>query len=127
MTHPHKSQSGLGRIVKAAKYSWRGLCAAWRHEHAFRQELVLATVLIPAAFWLGRDPMQIALLAGSVMLVLIVELLNSAIEAVVDRVSLDLHDLSGRAKDCGSAAVFLALILCAVVWLAAIVQQLSNR
>jgi len=120
MTHPHKSVGGLQRIVHAAGYSFAGLGAAWRHEGAFRQECVLALVLLPAAVWLGRSWIETALLAGSVMLVLIVELLNSAIETVVDRVSPDLHPLSKRAKDIGSAAVMLALVTCALLWATAL-------
>lgn len=110
----------MDRVIRATGYSWQGLVAAVRHESAFRQELVAGLVLIPAAFWLGRTWAERALLAGSVVLVLIVELLNSGIEAVVDRVSLDLHELSKRAKDYGSAAVLLSLLLCAAVWASAL-------
>ena len=117
MTHPQKARGGLDRIVHATGYSLAGLGAAWRHESAFRQECMLALVLWPVAVWLGRNWVETALLAGSVMLVLIVELLNSAIEAVVDRVSPDLHPLSKRAKDIGSAAVMLSLVTAAVIWL----------
>jgi diacylglycerol kinase (ATP) len=120
MSNPHKGRTGLERIAYAAKYSWQGLSTAVRSESAFRQEVVLAALMLPAAWWLGRNWWEVALLAGTVVLVLIVELLNSAIEAVVDRVSLDLHDLSKRAKDYGSAAVFLALVLCGATWAAAL-------
>lgn len=120
MTHPQKARGGWGRIAHATSYSLAGLGAAWRHERAFRQECVLAVVLLPAAVWLGQSWLESALLAASVMLVLIVELLNSAIEAVVDRVSPDLHPLSKRAKDIGSAAVMLALAACALVWASAL-------
>jgi diacylglycerol kinase (ATP) len=113
----------LERIVRAAGYSIAGLSAAWRHETAFRQECALAVVMLPAACWVGRNWIEVALLAGSVMCVLIVELLNSAIEAVVDRVSADLHPLSKRAKDIGSAAVMLSLISCAALWSAALWQR----
>jgi diacylglycerol kinase (ATP) len=123
MTHPHKGRTGLDRIVHAAGYSLQGLAAALRHESAFRQEAALAVVMLPAAFWLGRTWVEVALLAGCVVLVLIVELMNSAVEAVVDRVSLDLHELSKRAKDIGSAAVMLALLLCAGVWATALWQR----
>lgn len=94
----------------------QGFHAAWRHESAFRQETLLTAALIPAAVWLGENATQIALLVGTLLLVVIVELLNSAIEAVVDRVGDEHHPLSGRAKDMGSAAVFLALALTLVVW-----------
>jgi diacylglycerol kinase (ATP) len=120
MTHPQKARVGWTRIVHATGYSLAGLGAAWRHESAFRQECILAIVLIPVAVWIGRTWIETALLAGSIMLVLIVELLNSAIEAVVDRVSPDLHPLSKRAKDIGSAAVMLAIVTCALLWLAAL-------
>jgi diacylglycerol kinase (ATP) len=120
MTHPHKARAGVERIVHATGYSLAGLSAAWRHESAFRQECTLAAVMLPAAWWVGRNWIEIALLAGSVMMVLIVELLNSAIETVVDRVSPELHPLSKRAKDIGSAAVMLALLTCTTVWLSAV-------
>ena len=114
MTKP--GATGLTRILNATRYSWQGLRAALRHEAAFRQELLLALVFIPAAFWVGETAVELALLIGSLLLVLIVELLNSAIEAVVDRIGSDSHDLSGRAKDLGSAAVMLSLLLAGVVW-----------
>jgi diacylglycerol kinase (ATP) len=123
MTHPHKARSGLQRILDAAGYSIAGLAAAWRHESAFRQECVLAVLMLPAAWWVGRNWIEVALLAGSVMGVLIVELLNSAVEAVVDRVSSDLHPLSKRAKDIGSAAVMLSLVTCGALWCAALWQR----
>lgn len=108
--------TGLTRIGKAAIYSMKGFRAAWKHESAFRQETVLALVLTPLALWLGGNAVESALLVGSVFLVVIVELLNSGIEAVVDRVSDEHHKLSGRAKDMGSAAVFLSLVLVLIVW-----------
>jgi|KBSMisStaDraftv2_1062788.scaffolds.fasta_scaffold589545_2 diacylglycerol kinase (ATP) len=116
MTHPHKAHTGVQRIVHAASYSLAGLSAAWRHESAFRQECMLAVVMLPAAWWVGRSWAEVALLVASVMGVLVVELLNSAIEAVVDRVSVDLHPLSKRAKDIGSAAVMLSLVTCGGLW-----------
>jgi len=116
MTHPHKAHTGVQRIVHAASYSLAGLSAAWRHESAFRQECMLAVVMLPAAWWVGRSWAEVALLVVSVMGVLVVELLNSAIEAVVDRVSVDLHPLSNRAKDIGSAAVMLSLVTCGGLW-----------
>ena len=119
MTSPHKGRTGFDRIVHAAGYSFQGLSAAFKAEAAFRQELALAAVLLPASWWLATSWVQGVLLAGSVVLVLIVELLNSAIEATVDRVSLDQHPLAKQAKDVGSAAVMLALLLCAGIWLSA--------
>lgn len=125
MKNPHKGRTGLDRVIHAAGYSAQGLRDAYRHESAFRQETWLAVIMLPAAVWLGRDWREVALLAGSVLLVMIVELLNSGIEAVVDRVSMDLHDLSKRAKDYGSAAVFIALALCGGIWAAALWQRLG--
>lgn len=116
MENPHKSRSGLRRIRNAFFYSLDGFKAALKHEHAFRQEIWLAAVLIPLAFFLPASGVGRALMIGSVLLVLIVELLNSAVEAVVDRVSLEQHALAKRAKDIGSAAVMLALINVGVVW-----------
>lgn len=104
------------RIINAARYSLLGLRAAFVHEAAFRQELALCVILVPLGYWLGHSGVERALLIGSVLLVLIVELLNSAVEAVVDRIGAERHDLSGRAKDIGSAAVFVALLNVAVVW-----------
>lgn len=118
--HPLKGRRGLRRIINAAGYSARGLQAAWAHESAFRQEVALSAVMLPAALWLGTTWVERALLIGTVVLVLTVEMLNSALEAAVDRVSLDLHPLAGRAKDMGSAAVLLALLLCGGTWAAAI-------
>lgn len=114
MAKPGKT--GLARVIDAAGYSWQGLQAAYRHESAFRQELLLALLLTPLALWLGSDGVDYALLIGSLLLVLIVELLNSAVEAVVDRIGEEHHELAGRAKDIGSAAVFVALVNVALVW-----------
>jgi diacylglycerol kinase (ATP) len=108
--------SGLIRIVKALGYSLSGLRAAFTSEAAFRQELLLAVILIPLAFYLHVSHTDRALMIGSVLLVLVIELLNAAIEAVVDRASPEWHELAKRAKDMGSAAVFLALINAAVIW-----------
>lgn len=113
--HPHKQRTGLNRLWHATGYSLAGLRAGWR-EKAFRQEVLLAAVLLPLACWLGRGWVETALLTASVVLVLITELLNSGIEAAIDRIGPELHDLSKRAKDMGSAAVLLALINAAVVW-----------
>ena len=126
MSNPYKGRTGLDRVLRATGYSIAGLHTAYRGESAFRQEIWLAAVLLPAAFWVGRGWVEVALLAGSVVLVLIVELLNSGIEAAIDRVSFELHDLSKRAKDLASAAVFLSLLLCAAVWLAAVWQRVST-
>jgi diacylglycerol kinase (ATP) len=115
--HPRKGKTGLLRLVDAARYSLAGLGAAIRHEDAFRMELALCAVLAPLGLWLGETGVQRALLVGSLFLVLIVELLNSAVEAAVDRVSFDEHPLAKRAKDIGSAAVMLSLVAAAAVWL----------
>ena len=117
MESPHKGETGIRRIISAARNSLAGLAAALRHEDAFRQELILAAILIPLGFFFGVNGLERALLVGSVLVVLIVELLNSAIEATVDRVSLEIHPLARRAKDLGSAAVMLSLVLAASVWL----------
>ncbi len=110
------NNTGLRRLLNATRFSWQGLCAASRHEAAFRQELAASIVLLPLALWLGQTGTERALLLGVWLLVLITELLNSAIEAVVDRFGGEQHELSGRAKDIGSAAVFIALLNAAVVW-----------
>jgi diacylglycerol kinase (ATP) len=125
MTNPHSARTGLARIVQATGYSIDGFAAAYRGESAFRQEVWAAAVLLPLALWVGRSWVETALLMGTVLLVLIVELLNSGIEAAIDRVSLELHELSKRAKDFASAAVFLSLALCGGVWLAALWQRLA--
>ncbi|MFZ5536203.1 MAG: diacylglycerol kinase [Pseudomonadota bacterium] len=108
--------TGLRRVLLAARYSWQGLTTCYRKEAAFRQELWLALLLAPLALWLGKDGVERALLIGSLMLVLVVELLNTGIENVVDRVGSEPHKLSGRAKDMGSAAVFVSLLTTAMVW-----------
>ncbi len=112
----YSGNTGLTRIIKAAQYSKQGIIAAYKHEEAFRQESWLALILIPLAFFVATTGIELALLIGSVILVLIVEILNSAIEAVVDRIGMEHHELCGRAKDMGSAAVMFALINVAVVW-----------
>lgn len=119
--HPLNNGRGLMRAWRAFLCSVKGVSAAFRHESAFRQELALACLFLPAGLYLGQDLSQKILLCGLVILVLITELLNSAIEATVDRIGHDQHELSGRAKDMGSAAVMMALILCggafaAVAW-----------
>lgn len=112
------AKRGWARIVAATRNSLAGLLQAWRQEAAFRQEAVLAAIMLPAAVLAPVSIPEKLLLAGSVVMVLIVELLNSAIETVVDRISLEHHDLSARAKDIGSAAVMLALLFAAAVWIA---------
>jgi diacylglycerol kinase (ATP) len=109
--------TGIRRIIRATGFSVQGFGHAWRHEAAFRQELTLAVVLLPVAIWLGQSLMEKLLLILSLMLVLIVELLNSAIEATVDRIGSDHHELAGRAKDMGSAAVFISLVVVLAVWM----------
>jgi diacylglycerol kinase (ATP) len=124
---PYKSIGGPGRIWNALRYSLRGLALALRVESAFRQELILAAVLVPTAVALRLPALETLALIGSVVVVLIVELINSSIEAAVDRISLDHHRLSGRAKDLGSAAVFLALMLCMLTWLLVAGPALGSR
>ena len=116
--NPHKGRTGLDRLVHAFGYSLQGLRAAFAGESAFRQEVAAAIVLMPLAIWLGSYGVERALLMSSIWLVLIVELLNSALEAAIDRISFDHHELSKRAKDFGSAAVLLSLVLAASVWAA---------
>lgn len=123
MSNPHKGRTGLDRLRHALGYSLDGLRLAYRGESAFRQETWMAVLLLPAAFWLGQGWVEVSLLAGSMLLVLIVELLNSGIEAAIDRVSYELHDLSKRAKDLASAAVLLSLLLCLGIWVAALWQR----
>jgi diacylglycerol kinase (ATP) len=122
--NPQKTRTGLSRIWHAAGYSLAGLRAGW-HEKAFRQEAIAAIVLLPGSFWLGRSWVETALLAGSVLMVMIVELLNTGIETTVDRIGPEWHDLSKRAKDMGSAAVLLALVLCIGIWSAAAFQRIA--
>ena len=110
------NSDGFVRIWRATRYSWQGLRAALRHEAAFRQELALALILAPAGLWLGSNGLERALLLGALLLVLITELVNSAIEAEVDRHGTEAHELAGRAKDLGSAAVFIALLNVPLIW-----------
>jgi len=111
-----KGKRGLKRLWNAFRYSGRGLAAAWKHEDAFRQEVLLAVIALPLGVWLGQNGVERALLLGSVLLIIIVELLNSALESIVDKTSPEMHELAGRAKDMGSAAVLVSLILAALVW-----------
>jgi diacylglycerol kinase (ATP) len=113
---PYKGKTGFRRLWNAFGYSLEGFRAAYKHEDAFRQEVLLAVIMVPLALWLPSSHVGKALMIGSVLLVIVVELLNSAIEAAVDRISLDSHDLAKRAKDIGSAAVLVSLVNVLVVW-----------
>ncbi len=113
---PFKGKTGVVRIVHAFFHSCAGLADAFRHESAFRQEIVLAAILVPTAFWLRVSAVERALLVATVLLVMIVELLNTGVEVAIDRISFERHSLSKRAKDMGSAAVLVALVLMATVW-----------
>ncbi len=108
--------TGFTRVIKATEYSWQGFRAAWKNESAFRQECTLGLLMLPLAFVIGQTMFQVAVLIAVLAVVLITELLNSAVEAVVDRVGHEHHDLAGRAKDMGSAAVFVSLALVVIVW-----------
>lgn len=114
--------TGLARLLKATQYSWQGIRAAFANEQAFRQEIFLAIVFIPLAFYLGENGLERALLVSVILLILIVELVNSAIEAIVDRISAEQHELSGRAKDVASAAVLFSLVNAAVVWVLVLIN-----
>ena len=111
-----KGKQGLTRLINALGYSKDGLAAAWKNEAAFREEVLLAAVAFPLTFYLGQTGIERALLAGSILFILIVEILNSAVEAVVDKASPEKHELAKRAKDMGSAAVLLSLLNAAVIW-----------
>jgi len=124
-SNPHKQRTGLTRLWHATGYSLQGLRAGWS-EKAFRLEACLALVLLPLACYVGRNWLEVVLLVASVVLVLIVELLNSGIEAAIDRIGPEWHTLSKRAKDMGSAAVLLSLLLCGGIWAAAIWQRFSG-
>lgn len=117
--NPQKGRTGFNRVWHAAGYSMAGLRAGW-DEAAFRLEACLSFVMLPLAFWVGRTWVEVALLAGSVLIVMMVELLNTGIEAAIDRIGLERHILSKRAKDMGSAAVFLSLVLAGGIWAAAL-------
>jgi diacylglycerol kinase (ATP) len=124
VVNPQKDRKGLNRVLHAAGYSLAGLRAGWG-ETAFRQEAIASFFLLPAAFWLGRTWVEAALLASSVVLVMVVELLNTAVETAIDRIGPEWHDLSKRAKDMGSAAVLLSLLVCAGIWAAALYHRFS--
>lgn len=119
-----KQRTGLSRMAHAFGYSLSGLRAGWG-ETAFRQEALVALVLLPLAYCLGQSWVEVALLAGSVVLVMVVELLNTGLESAIDRIGPEWHDLSKRAKDMGSAAVLLSLLLCAGIWIAALWARLT--
>lgn len=126
-THsPYKSKGGLGRLASALRYSLQGLGAAIKHEAAFRQELLAAAVLVPVAFWLGNTLAEQVMLIAAVFFVLIVEVLNSGLEALADAITLDEHPLIGRAKDLGSAAVMLSIILACIIWLTVILSHAAQ-
>jgi diacylglycerol kinase (ATP) len=122
--NPQKARQGISRVWHATGYSMAGLRAGWG-ETAFRQEAVSAFFLLPLSLWLGRNWLETALLAGSVMALMVVELLNTAVETAIDRVGPEWHDLSKRAKDMGSAAVLLSLVFCVGVWCAALYHRLT--
>jgi diacylglycerol kinase (ATP) len=124
LVNPQKTRRGLSRMWHATGYSMAGLRAGWE-ETAFRQEMLASLVLLPAAFWLGSSWTEVAVLATTVVLVLIVELLNTAVETAIDRVGPEWHELSKRAKDMGSAAVLLSLLLCLGTWAAAIYHRFA--
>lgn len=119
-----KGRKGLSRLAHAFGYSLAGLKAGWA-ETAFRQEAIASFILVPLSFWVGSNWVEVALLAGSVILVMVVELLNTGVESAIDRIGPEWHDLSKRAKDMGSAAVLLSLLVCAGVWCAALWTRLS--
>lgn len=123
---PKPGYTGFKRVIKATEYSARGLRSAWRHESAFRQECIIALLLAPCAFLLGETLLQTALLIGVCLVVLITELLNSALEAAVDRIGEEFHDLAGRAKDMGSAAVAISLLLVWLTWGMVAVERLRS-
>ena len=123
---PYKSKGGPRRLVNALRYSAQGLAAAFRHEAAFRQELLVIAILAPLAFLVGASGLEIMLLIGSMFLVLIVEVLNSAIEAVADTITTGYHPMIGRAKDLGSAAVMLSIMLSATLWIVLIIRNIAT-
>ena len=124
--NPHKGNRGLTRAWHAAKNSWCGMVYAFNEESAFRQELTLLVILVPTALFLPVSHLDKAILISSLNLVLVVELLNSSVEAAIDRISFDHHDLSKRAKDFGSAAVMLALLISALLWLTVCIPLVFN-
>lgn len=124
IVNPQKLRTGFSRMWHALGYSIEGLRAGWK-ETAFRQEAMAAIILVPLSLWIGRNWVETSLLAGSVILVMIVELLNTGLETAIDRIGPEWHDLSKRAKDMGSAAVFLSLLLCVSIWAAALLRNFA--
>ena len=122
MKSPYKGKTGIKRLANAFTYSVAGTLAAFKHEDAFRQEVILSIVLIPLAIYMGQTAIEQALMITSILLIIIVELLNSSVEATVDRISVKRHKLSKRAKDIGSAAVFFSLVNAAVIWFLILVK-----
>jgi diacylglycerol kinase (ATP) len=122
MKSPYKGKTGIKRLLNAFKYSVAGTLAAFKHEDAFRQEVILSIILIPLAIYLGQTPIEQALMITSILLIIIVELLNSSVEATVDRISIKRHKLAKRAKDIGSAAVFFSLVNASVIWFLILVK-----
>jgi diacylglycerol kinase (ATP) len=122
MKSPYKGKTGIKRLANAFTFSVAGTLAAFKHEDAFRQEVILSVVLIPLAIYLGQTAIEQALMISSILLIIIVELLNSSVEATVDRISVKRHKLSKRAKDIGSAAVFFSLVNAAVIWFLILVK-----
>jgi diacylglycerol kinase (ATP) len=122
MKSPYKGKTGIKRLANAFTYSVAGTFAAFKHEDAFRQEVILSIILIPLAIYLGQTAIEQALMIASLLLIIIVELLNSSVEATVDRISVKRHKLSKRAKDIGSAAVFFSLVNAAVIWFLILVK-----
>ena len=116
----------VGHIINAFRYTFAGLKSAWKNELAFRGEVVVVTIMLPLGIWLGRSAVERALLIASILLILLTELLNSALEAVVDRIGPERHELSKRAKDMGSAAAFISMVTAALVWIIIVVDCLTG-
>ncbi|RTZ40003.1 diacylglycerol kinase [Candidimonas sp. SYP-B2681] len=121
---PYKSKGGFARVFNATRYSAQGLAAAFKHEAAFRQELLLVALLLPVAVWISRSIGELLLLIGALLLILVIELLNSALEALADTITVEHHPMIGRAKDLGSAAVMLSILFCGLVWLCVIASHI---
>lgn len=122
----NKNESLIGHIKNAFKYTFAGLASAWKNELAFRGEVVVAIIMVPLGIWLGRSAVEQALLIASILLILLTELLNSALEAVVDRIGPERHELSKRAKDMGSAAAFISMVTAALVWIIIAVDRFAS-
>ena len=116
----------ISHIINAFRYTFAGLKSAWKNELAFRGEVVVVTIMLPLGIWLGRSAVERALLIASILLILLTELLNSALEAVVDRIGPERHELSKRAKDMGSAAAFISMVTAALVWMIIVVDCLTG-